>query len=152
MKQQVLKYLRTQKLMALATIEGNKSWSNTAYFAVDNNLNLYFVSPPSSEHCQNILKNQSVSVAIFDSNQHGSSKKIGLQIRGQAKRVKGEKNIRAAIKLWCKVVPGAEKWINYENMKNSKIESKIYQIKPTKIKFFNEILFGEEGTKVLSLA
>ena len=81
MKQQILKYLKTQKLMSLATANKNKPWACTTYFATDNDLNLYFVSPPNADHCVNLTKNKYISCSIYDSQQKVNSQKEGLQLK-----------------------------------------------------------------------
>jgi len=52
-------------------------------FCVDNAINFYFVSLPTSRHVQHILKNSLVGLAIFDSQQETFIGR-GVQIDGLA--------------------------------------------------------------------
>ena len=148
MKQRVLNYLKTQHLMSLATVNKNKPWACTTYFAVDNDLNLYFVSPPKADHCRYLSKNKYVSCSIYDSRQKVNSKKEGLQLGGTVEVISKVSEIRKALDLWNLTNPGAEKYINYENMKKKIITSKVYKIKPQIFKYFNEGLYGDKELKV----
>ena len=151
MKRQILKYLRTQHLMSLATANKNKPWACTTYFAVDKDLNLYFVSPPAADHCQNLTKNKYISCSIYDSRQKVNSQKEGLQLSGAVKVISNVTEIKKALDLWNKANPGAEKYINYENMKKKVITSKMYKIKPNVIKYFNEALYGNKESEIFKI-
>lgn len=152
MKRQILKYLRSQHLMTLATAKNNKPWSNTAYFTVDNSLNLYFVSPPTADHSRYLTKNKNIACSIYDSRQKVNSQKEGLQLKGTVKVVSQISEIKKALKLWNEANPGAAKIINYENMVKKVISSKIYKIQPTLFKYFNEALYGDKETKTYRLS
>ena len=148
MKRQILKYLRSQHLMSLAPAKNYQPWACTVYFAVDSDLNLYFVSPPDADHCRYLTKNQHISASIYDSRQKVNSKKEGLQFKGTVKVITPVPEIKKALKLWNQANPGAEKFINYDNMVKKVISSKIYKIKPGLFKYFNEALYGDKELKV----
>ena len=67
--------------MVLGTTDGNEPWVSPVFFAADTNFNLYFISYNDSQHVINILKNQKVAVAIFDSNQVPGPVN-GVQLKG----------------------------------------------------------------------
>ena len=50
--------------------------------------------------------------------------------------------------MWHQTNPGTESLINFDNIKNKIIESRTYKIKPFRIKFFNEELYGDEEDEV----
>ena len=79
--------------MALASTGPGKIWNHAVFFAYDSDINLYFLSQPSSRHMINIVENPEVAVAIFDTNQTSPVK--GLQIRGQA-RVLADSDVASA--------------------------------------------------------
>lgn len=151
MKQQIQKYLKTQHLMSLATANKNKPWACTVYFAVDKDLSLYFVSPPNADHCRYLAKNKYVSCSIYNSQQKVDSKKEGLQLSGTVKVLSKVVDIKKALNLWNKANPGAEKYINYENMQKKVITSKVYKITPLMFKYFNESLYGDKELKVFRI-
>ncbi len=140
----IKEYLKSQHLMCLSTFSDHP-WSTTLYYAVDDDLNIYFVSDPKSKHCRDILKNNKVSCAISDSTQKVSSRKIGVQLTGIASRVIEEIEIIYALALWNFSNPGLEKIFKYENL--GKINTQVYILRPNNIKFFNEKIFGPEGSR-----
>lgn len=74
------------------------AWVSPVAYAYDKDWNFYFASIDSSKHCQNLLKNNIVSVAIFDSCQKWGYG-IGLQIEGGVTKV-GLSEIPKAIKIY----------------------------------------------------
>lgn len=134
--------------MSLATDKNGQPWACTVYFAVDNDLNLYFVSPPDADHCRYLTKNKYIACSIYDSRQKVNSKKEGLQLKGTVKVITSVPEIKNALKLWNQANPGAENFISYDNMVKKVISSKIYKIRPTLFKYFNEALYGDKELKV----
>ncbi|MBI3385403.1 dihydrofolate reductase family protein [Candidatus Gottesmanbacteria bacterium] len=92
-------YLKSQHLISIATL-GNEIWNCTVYFAIDDDLNFYFISKPTTTHCQNITKNQNVACTIVDSRQKVTDKKIGVQFNGIAERLTEVNDIKMAVNLW----------------------------------------------------
>lgn len=144
-KEALLTYLKSQNLMALATINGDGVSNCVVYFAVDKEFNLYFISEPDSEHCMNIASNPRVACSIAQTNQKVGDKKIGVQIKGTVQDVHGIDRLDAIIDLWNSTNPGIESVISINNFRNKILKSHAYKIQPTEFKFFNEELYGEEG-------
>ena len=142
----LLEYLRKHRLMTLSTYDEGP-WVSTVYYAVHEDLNLYFISDPSSNHCQHIAKNPQISCAIADSRQKVTDKKTGVQLKGQVSYLADPAKIQKVLAMWNTANPGFEQVINFENMEKGVIKSKVYKITPTYIKFLNEELYGPEGFK-----
>jgi len=143
-RKELMKYLKSHKLMQLATGTG-KPTICTVYYATDGKFNLYFISNPKTRHCTNIRKNSSVACAVTDSDQTVTSRKSGMQIYGTASHLKTEKEIRKSLDLWNNANPGLEKFITFERMKDGRMTDRLYKIKIKEIKFFSEKLYGSEG-------
>lgn len=146
-KQKLFKYLKSQRLMSLSTFS-DKPWTSTVYYTNDGDFNLYFLSEPESKHCHDIFLNPFVACNIADSTQKVTDKKIGVQIQGTAKQITDEGLIKKVLAAWNKANPGFEHIINFDNMKKKVIKSKVYKITPKIIKFFNEQIYGPEGSTV----
>lgn len=140
-------FLDYQHLMTLATFD-KKPWVCTVYFVTDADLNFYFVSSPKSKHCKDIEKNKHVAIAIYDSHTKNSDKKAGVQLQGSARLIKSWQETEKVLKMWNKKNPGKEKLITSENMKEGEISSRVFKVKPNYIKFFNQKVYGEEGSKI----
>ena len=83
-KQHVLDFLKTNKLMQVATF-GDFPWIVNVFYVFDDDLNLFFLSAENILHCRQIAQNEKVAVAIVDSHQNYSDKLKGLQMYGIAK-------------------------------------------------------------------
>ena len=132
--------------MFVAT-QGEHPWIAAVYYSFDRDLNLYFLSDPSTLHGKHIEKNVNVAVAIADSTQHPRVLKKGLQIYGQAKQISDAKKVAHALSLWKKSIGYKGTEISYENMMKKVIRGRMYKITPKKIKFFNQKLFKVEDGK-----
>lgn len=98
-KKDVLDFLSTKQLMVLATY-GNEPWIASVFYSFDEQLNLYFISSPSTIHGKQMEKNNKVAAAIVDTNQQPSDLKRGLQIYGIVEKVSGINRVRHALRLW----------------------------------------------------
>jgi len=146
MGKELVDYLNTQKLMSVATFT-DTPWAACVYYVTDNDLNFYFVSPPTSEHAQALEKNSQVACTIYNSGQNVEDKKIGVQLWGNSEKVSGIGQLKWFFKMWAKINPGNKEKINYKNYDTKVISSKVYKITPKRIKFFNEDLYQDEKGK-----
>lgn len=147
-KQKLLNYLKHHELLILAT-SGKRPTACPVYYGVDDKFNTYIVTSPSSEHGINIKNNQLVACAITNTNQpmFGTKHKIGAQIYGKAEEIKDKEEIKKALIVWSK---NNKDLVNQylENINKDIWEVRVFQVKPSEIKWFNEELYGEEGTKI----
>lgn len=148
-KQKLFQYLKSQRLMSLST-GSDKPWTSNVYYTIDDNFNLYFLSEPESKHCNDIKSNNIVACSITDSSQKVTDKKVGAQIQGKAIQLTDADQIKQVLDSWNKTNQGFEHIINWDNIKNNVIKSKVYQVKPTFIKFLNEELYGPEGSETFT--
>ena len=88
--------LGSTELCAMATLaEDGAAHINTAYFASDDELRLYFLSNPASLHCRNIARRPRMAVAVFDTHQPWGTPGKGLQLFGAASVATGDAEERA---------------------------------------------------------
>lgn len=139
-------------LLSMASIkDGNASWINTAYFGYSLKLALYFLSPPSAQHSQNIISNGAVAVSIFDSHQLPASQKRGIQLFGICRRAVGTE-ISEGLDVYSERFPSISQVIKSpEDFDKGILESKLYIILPREIKIFDEEIFGKEKWVTVSL-
>ena len=148
LKQEIYKYLTTQQLMSLATL-GNYPWPAIVYFIADTDLNLYFISHPDDLHCQNILQDNRVAITIFESNQPNSKDKIGIQYSGQVEVVNILEKVKWMVKLWNKLIAGKNGFRPRPQDLLKVGASRVYRVKPVRIKFFNQALFPQNDFKLM---
>lgn len=145
--------LESNTLLSMATLKNNKeSYVNTVYFAYSDHLNFYYLSPPSAVHSKNLVKNKSVAVSIFDSHQNlPTAKKSGLQIFGEARLARGNE-LFEGLQLYSRRYIWIVKYIKKpQDLLKKIIQSKLYIIKPAKIKIFDEATFGDEVWVTVSI-
>lgn len=133
--------------MVLAT-HGDYLWIATLYYSFDNDLNIYFLSNPETVHGRQIASNPNVAIAISDSPQLPTAKKLGLQISGIAEQITDRQKIIHALSLWRKTLNVTSASYSYEGMINKLIDGRMYKVVPKKIKFFNQEIW-EEGEEPL---
>lgn len=140
-KKHIFDYLKQHNLMQLATSGSDHPWIASVYYSFDTDLNLYFLSSPTTIHCQQIAENPKVAVAITNTNQNMTGLKKGLQIYGLAEQISDILKVKHAIKLWKDSLGVVDDELNHENMARKFISGRMYRITPKKIKFFNQELF-----------
>lgn len=147
-KQIVLDFLKTNKMMQVATFGKDHPWIANVYYVFDNDLNLYFLSGEKTLHCRQIAENEKVACAISDSHQGLHDKQIGLQMWGTAKKISDLEKLRFALGKWKEVLNEKDDELSAENILNNVIKNRVYKISPKKIKIFSKQLFnvptGEE--------
>lgn len=131
------------ELVALATVSQNsEAFSATAFFVYDEDFKFYILTEPDTDHCENLGKNPSISLSIYDSHQGWSDDKRGLQVFGEAGKVPEEK-ISEALGLYLERFPELGEWVS-EAEDMEKIDSEFYVVRPDRIKIFDETKFGKE--------
>ena len=136
--------LNKNKLLTLSTFYKNQPYSNTAYYTLDRKFNLYIWSETKTTHGKNILRNNKVSVNIFDSRQKWGSLLQGLQATGTITLVGNNKELIKAGILYIKRFPKSLRFVkNPKGFHNKIFESRLYKIKLNKIKTFDEKIFGK---------
>lgn len=89
-RRSISRILRENVLCSMSTVSsGNRPHINTAYFCYTADLELYFLSDPSSQHCRNLERNPSLAMTIFRSAQEWGGQDRGLQLFGTCRRTRG---------------------------------------------------------------
>ncbi len=135
------------ELCSLATVQENNNRDPsahiaTAWYAYDDELRLYVLTPPDTDHAKNLEENDSIALTIFDSHQDWSAKKKGLQVFGTAEKIPDE-DAEEALELYNQRFPGLEEHASTtEELQD--LDSSFYVITPERIKLFDEPAFGNE--------
>lgn len=128
--------------MALSTM-GAHIWICWVFFLIDDDLNIYFISP-DSQHTRDIKKNSEVACAISNTQQDTFSSKKGVQIYGKAEQLKGPVQLKWFFNMWKDVISLESDFFTYQNYLDKVVTSRVYKITPEKIKWYNEDLDDEE--------
>lgn len=144
----VKKFLKQQKLLVLSTVdkEGNP-WSCNVYFSVNDNVEIFFVSPTSTNHVQHLKHNSKVSFSVPWYNDAELSDRKAIQGTGLCSQVKNPRKIASLLKNHAKYFPLWKDTLTYKNMNEKTIASRPFIIKPDYMKFWNDELYGAEGIR-----
>ena len=126
--------------MASITAEGH-AHINTAYFSYTPDLKVYFFSHPNALHCQNIVSNPSMALAIFSSNQTWGSPDRGLQLLGMCKQVAG-REVNKADKLYSKRFTEYATWKANLASDTLGLDYQFYRFVTAELKVFDEKELG----------
>jgi uncharacterized protein YhbP (UPF0306 family) len=150
-RQHIFDFLKQNGIMTLAVSANHQPWVCTLYYGIDDNMNLYIVTDPGSEHGQVIAANEKIAFNVFDSRQKITQPKQGVQGKGTIQMVKGLKANTKALFLWHRQNPGIEAKITVKDLLKKLTDTKIYQITPTYLKFFNKSLYSPAEYGIYSL-
>lgn len=148
MDSELLKFLQEQKLVAIATTDENgKPWVANVYYSVDKAGRLFFVTAPETKHGQHISASKDVAFTIswYDKTDLGNRKAV--QGLGTCERLNDPIAIGKFLLNHYIYFPSWKEVINEKSMREKIIDSRPYIITPSYMKFWNDELYGEEGTK-----
>lgn len=150
-QQALFDFMSSQKFLVLATVdEEGKPWIANVYFSVNEEFELFFVSPASTKHSKHIGKNPSVAFSTVWHDQDDLGNRKGIQGTGICERITNPLEITRHLDHHYKYFPAWRSSINLKNIIEKVIESRPYKIKADYIKFWNDELYGKEGTKEFS--
>jgi uncharacterized protein YhbP (UPF0306 family) len=100
MRRKTLDYLKKHNVLTLAT-DGPQGLWTSAVFYVNSKFNLFFLSSPESLHALNIAANPRISAAVHEDYRDWQDIK-GIQLEGEARRITGLEQSKAAIQYGLK--------------------------------------------------
>ena len=150
MKKELFEFLKSQRLMAIASCEVG-IWITNVYYGIDDDARMYFISPMDTKHSQQILKSSEVafSVAWYDKENPGNRKAV--QGLGVCKVVEDEENIRKGVQLHNENFPQFKEVLTPEYLLSEQNDTKVWILEPRYMKFWSDELYGEEEWKEFQL-
>ena len=146
----IRKILDDVELFAMASVNDDGSaHANTAFYCVDVDWVMYFVSGPRTRHSENIAKRPSVAVAVYSSTQGWDDWKRGLQLFGTCQVAQGEWDGRARA-LYAERFPAFGRWLFEERADERRVV--FFRFVPESIKVLCEDALGEETFVDVALA
>lgn len=140
----IMEIVRSNELCSLATVTPDEKAHNaTAFYAFDRSLNFYILTPPETDHGQNLAENNSIALTVFDSHQEWTDDKQGLQVFGTAEKLEDRGKVAEALELYTERFPAVEQFASSPG-DVEQLDSRFYRVKPKRIKLFDEPNFGTE--------
>lgn len=146
-RRSVFRILRENVLCSMATLgPGNRAHINTAYFCYSPDLEICFLSDPSSQHCRNVARKPSMAITVFRSSQVWNNSDRGLQLFGTCRETKG-RHVDRAERLYGKRFPIYAKLMGgkaaAQRRQAVQLRSyRFYRFVPREVKILDEPTFG----------
>mgnify|MGYP001558859971 FL=1 len=133
--------------MIIASCDEKDVWVANVYFGVDEKATIYFVSSKDTKHSQMILKNPKVafSIAWFDTSNHKNRKAV--QGLGVCRPAESEEEIINGVKLHNQNFPEFKEKITVEWIHNNAWGSKIWVLKPSYMKYWDDEIYGDDESE-----
>jgi uncharacterized protein YhbP (UPF0306 family) len=142
-RRSVYRILESNVLCSMATItRQSKPHINVAYFAYTKkgSLELFYLSYPDSLHSKNLLRNPSMGIAVYGSNQEWGGHDRGMQLLGKCKEARGILSKRAESVYGNRFRKYKEWHLKFKHEK-VRFEYRFYRFVPKLLMFLDE---GEE--------
>lgn len=134
-------YLKEAKMLQVATAKDNQPWACTVYFAVDEDLNLYWISKTARRHSQEIRENEKVAGTIVLPHTPGDNVR-GIQFQGVAKELTDKDEAKVGMTYY------AERYGMDQERVDAILKGKdghvCYKITPSLFVLFDEVNFPDD--------
>ncbi len=149
--EKVLKFLRSQKLMVIASREGEEVWVANVYFGVDEKGLIYFISPENNKHSKMILNNPKIafSIAWFDPKNHANRKAV--QGLGICRPAQNEREIKTGVTLHNQNFPEFKERITVDWIHTNEFGSRVWVLQPIYMKYWDDELYGDKESEEFTL-
>ena len=149
----VQRILEEVNLCTMATVNRDgTAHVNIAFFCVDQEWRLFFVSSMDAQHSENIRERPSMAVAVCRSDQEWDDWKRGLQLFGRSAIARGN-DVAVAAKLYKRRFPAYAKWLD-DGGQISEESGRLafYTFVPESVKLLYEDVLGEENLVTIALS
>jgi uncharacterized protein YhbP (UPF0306 family) len=143
LRNKVVDYLRGHNAVSLATTSNGSPHAATVFY-VNDQLDLYFISNPSSRHCQHIAANNCVAATVNE-DYHNWNDIKGLQLQGQVKIIGSVNENRDTAESFVTKFPDTKRFFEDPDDMPDAIASKVakvqfYRLRPTQISYIDNSL------------
>jgi uncharacterized protein YhbP (UPF0306 family) len=148
MDQALQTFLKSQRLLVIASQDG-EPWVCNVFYGLSKNGNLYFASPKDALHSQQIIKNPQVafSAAWYNKDDHMDRKAV--QGKGVCFIAESDEDITEGIALHNLYFPEFADRITFDWIKEDENRA-VWVLTPSYVKFWNDELYGTNGTEEFS--
>ncbi|MEJ0054007.1 MAG: pyridoxamine 5'-phosphate oxidase family protein [bacterium] len=145
------KFLKSQRLLALAVHGENGPWIANVYFGSDDVNRLYFISSDTNIHSLMILKDPRVafSTAWFDPTNHGDRK--GVQGKGVCRPAKNDEEIAVGVRLHNENFPEFKKKVTTDWIRTNAGGSTVWVVEPSYMKYWDDAVYGDDESEEFAI-
>lgn len=146
LKKLIKEYLKEAKMMQLATVNNGKPWVCNVWFAVDNDLNIYWFSSTTRRHSIDVSKDPHVAAAICLPHTPSDPAR-GIQLEGVAEMITDPKDMAKATRYYIGRIFSVKQVKFYINSLEK--PHKFYKITPNKFVLFDTVNFPDDSRQEL---
>jgi len=141
MKDKLLRFLKKQRLLVIASHDED-IWVSNVFYGIDDNFKIYFISDKKRKHSKQMLVNPDVafSTVWFNKNNHEDRK--GIQGQGICRPASTQEEIQKGVELHNKLFPEFAKNVSLESIELE--ERDLWIIEPKYIKYWDDELYGNK--------
>jgi len=145
--EKAFEFIKSQKLMVVATHDEHGPWVANVYIGAEDDGTIYFISREGAKHSQTILQDPKVAFSIcwFDPSNHKNRKAI--QGLGLCRMTENEGEVKTGVALHNRNFPEFKDRITVEWVHTNEWGSRVWVLKPTYMKHWNDELYGEDESK-----
>ena len=138
--------LEAEHLCSIASVsEANRAHINTAFFAADDHLRLFFLFEPDSRHARFFKSNPSAAVAIYSSTQPWGSALCGMQLFGEIKPVDATSVLHGYTTYASRFLKFKD-WISQPmELLSGACATRLMVLEPANLTLFDEPTFGKDS-------
>ena len=148
--EELKKFLQNQRILQIAPHAGDP-WIANVYMCCENPNKIYFIGSYKTLYGRELLQDPRLAFATAWHNPDNNLDRKGVQGVGEAALTKDAKEITAAVKLHNQNYPELAKRITVDWVKTNKRGSGVWVVHPTFIKFWNDELYGTDGSEEFEL-
>jgi uncharacterized protein YhbP (UPF0306 family) len=139
----IQRVLAASPLCAWSTMTGRTAAHvNIGHFACSDDLHLYLLSHPGSQHSVNLRANGSVAVAVYESAQDWGEPGRGVQLFGSCEELAKSADAEAR-RVYSERYPAYARWAKTLRHGDLAEEFRFYRFTPDRVKLMDEKVFGD---------
>jgi uncharacterized protein YhbP (UPF0306 family) len=126
-------------------------WLTHVWYAVDDNLDIYFVSNAAQRHSSEIRSNSRVAAGVIAIELEGPGQKVrGISLEGDAEEI-GARSLPHAFRVYSRRWPQVSKIATQAEFVKHATKMRFYRIRPKRIILFDQVNFPDSPQRELTL-
>lgn len=148
MDKSLLSFLQSQKLLNIATVdeEGNP-WLANVYYSITPSGKIFFVSDPRSNHGKHVAIHSQIAFGVTWIDEKDLWNRKAVQGKGTAELLTNLLELGTFLRNHYEYFPTWKEFLTEKGLAQHLLEVRPYIITPFYMKFWNDELYGEDGTK-----
>lgn len=143
--QTLLPFLQSQKILTVATIDGESPWVCNVYFSVNDKYEFFFFSNVKANHSKHLELNEKTSFTTVWQNPDDDGDRKAIQATGVCRQVKDPVRLLKLVKHHYQYFPSwKKKGETLNDVVQRSLKTGAYIIEPDYIKYWNDGEFGDE--------